>query len=66
MATMEQIRALVQRCESQEQIMKGLKWADSKVKGWDSYYQELVGCWFLLRAYKIDGKEDADGRRISD
>ena len=54
MTTMEQIRDLVNRAETPDQILEGLEWADKKAEGWDPYYQELVGHWFLMRSFEIE------------
>lgn len=54
MITMETIRQLTERCDSTEKLIEGAEWADKKLKGWDPYYRELIGCWFLLRSEKIE------------
>lgn len=62
MPTMEQIRQLVKRCDSTEKLTEGAEWTDKKVNGWDPYYLELIGCWFLLRSMEIDGKGEVNGQ----
>jgi len=54
MTTMEEIRELSERAQTIEQVKAGLEWANGKIRNWDEYYQELVGCWFLLRAYVLE------------
>ena len=62
MPTMEQIRQLVKRCNSTENLTEGAEWTDKKIQGWDPYYRELIGCWFLLRSIELDGKGETNDR----